>query len=138
MSRAQWLPLVLLALGCAQTTAPATAAGIVLLPERAVYAPGDTVRAELSNQSGASIGFGACSLSLERQTAGGWVRVSPQPGPCIMILYVLESGRQSMQAQGIDPALPLGVYRLRQEVMPQTRLPERSVFSSVFSVRAPA
>jgi hypothetical protein len=137
MSRVRWLPLVLLAVGCSQATAP-TAAGVDLLPEHTVYAPGDTVQAQLLNRSSDPIGYGACSLSLEQQTASGWIRVSPHPGTCIGILYVLEPGGRRAQLQVLDAALPPGTYRLRQQVMPHTSLPERNVFSPVFTVRAPA
>jgi hypothetical protein len=115
-----------------------TAAGVEILPTRTAYVPGDTVQAQLLNRSGDRIGYGACSLSLEQQTASGWIRVSPRPGACIGILYVLEPGGRRDQLQVLDAALPPGTYRLRQEVMPHTSLPERSVLSPVFSVRAPA
>jgi hypothetical protein len=136
MSRVHWLPLALLVAGCADATTP-TVDGVQLLPEHTAYTLGDTVHAKLSNRSGAPIGYGACSLSLEHQTASGWIRVSPDPVYCIAILYGLDSGQHVVRLQVIDPALSPGAYRLRQWVLPDTRLPVSSVFSPVFVVRAP-
>jgi hypothetical protein len=140
MARIHWLPLVLLVVGCADATAP-TVDGVQLLPEYAAYMLGDTVQAQLSNRSGAPIGYYDCYLSLEHLTASGWTPVSPPVTRdiyCVEGPYVLDSGQHVVQLQVIDPALPPGAYRLRQWVMPDTRPLARSVLSPVFVVRTPA
>ena len=83
------------------------------------------------------LGYGFCSLSLERETPEGWIQVSPTPEVCPGVLIVLTPGTRAARRQAIDPTLPPGSYRLRQQVMPGAKLPEISVVSAAFALRAP-
>lgn len=111
---------------------------VLLLPDRSVYVHGDTMEVQLINNSDESVGYGACSQSLQRRERGEWRSVSPDIGICIAILYVLQPGGRRASRQPIDSALPVGVYRLRQVIMPGTTLPEHAIFSPPVTIRAPA
>lgn len=130
------LALLLGAAGCSLTTQPASD-DIQLRLESTLFAAGDTVRADLINHTGDDLGYGFCSLSLERETPEGWIQVSPTPEVCPGVLIVLTPGTRAARRQAIDPTLPPGSYRLRQQVMPGAKLPEISVVSAAFALRAP-
>ena len=123
------------AAACGSATFPD--ADLVLSPVRAEYTAGEPVEAELLNRSREPMGYGACSLHLERRVGNGWGRVDP-PQACISILYVLEPGRRIDVLMPLRPELPTGEYRLQQQVLPGTRLPERLIHSPSFRVRGPA
>ena len=110
---------------------------VQVIPARRAYAAGEAVSATFVNASEERVGYGACSLSLERRAGGGWIRVAPEEVPCISILFVLEPGRSVPVQFALDAALPAGSYRLRQEILPGTRLPARDVYSPAIEVRAP-
>lgn len=120
----------------AACTGPTAGAGDVrVVPDRNEYAPGEPVQADFVNATDDRVGYGACSLSLERRTAAGWMRVGPAMVPCISILYVLEPGNSVRVTLPLDAALPAGSYRLRQEILPGTTLPTRDVYSPVIRVQ---
>jgi hypothetical protein len=124
--------LLLFATACSSVTAGE--AGVRLIPERREYSAGETVSARFVNASGDRVGYGACSLSLERRTDGGWTRVAPAFEPCPSILYVLEPGAGTSVGVALEPGLPAGEYRLRQEILPGTMLPAEDVYSPVLRV----
>src|SRR5687767_9848620 len=98
-------PLVMVALfGCSSSTAPQTG-DVVLIPTKNVYTSGETVSAQLFNRSQAQIGYGACSLRIERFQAASWVLIGREDVPCISILYVLEGGNTRIMQLQLDPTL---------------------------------
>jgi hypothetical protein len=109
---------------------------VLLLTDRTEYAHGDTMEVQFINNSSEPVGYGACSRMLERRTGGEWRPVYEEPQFCIAILYVLQPGERRVGRQPVDAALPAGTYRLRQWIMPGTHLPEKSIFSPVFTLRA--
>ena len=127
--------LYMLALaGCSGSTAP-KADDVVLIPTKSVYAPGETVSAQLFNRSEEQIGYGACSVRLEHLAGSQWVLIGPEQLPCIAILYVLEPTTTRMMQLPLDQTLESGTYRLRQEILPQTSLPVRRIYSPDFRLR---
>ena len=136
MHRSSIFSLVyLLALaGCSGSTAPQPG-DVVLIPTKSVYAPGETVSAQLFNRSDEQIGFGACSVRFEHLTGSQWVLVGPEQVPCIAILYVLEPASTRMMQIPLDQTLESGTYRLRQEILPHTSLPARTIYSPEFRLR---
>ena len=128
-------PLLMLALsGCSASTAPQTG-DVVLIPTKNLYTSGETVSAHLFNRSQEHIGYGACSLRVERFEAASWVLIGPQQVPCIGILYVLEGGNTRIVQLQLDPTLESGIYRLRHEILPHTSLPARYIRSPEFRLQ---
>lgn len=126
------IALLLCAAACSSLTAGDASVRLIL--ERSEYTVGETVSARFVNASGERVGYGACSLSLERRTDGGWTRVAPVMEPCQSILYVLEPGASTSVGVALEPGLPAGEYRLRQEILPGTMLPAEDVYSRVVRV----
>ena len=127
--------LFLLALaGCSASTAAPTD-DVVLVPTKSVYAPGETVSAQLFNRSEDRIGYGACSVRLEHLSGSQWVLIGPEEVPCILILYVLEPASTRTLQTPLNQTLETGTYRLRQEILPHTRLPARMIHSPEFRLR---
>lgn len=128
-------PLLVLALsGCSGSTTPQTS-DVVLVPTKNLYTSGETVSAQLFNRSQEQIGYGACSLRIERFEAAGWVLIGPEQVPCIAILYVLEGGNARILQLQLDPTLGAGIYRLRHEILPHTSLPVRYIRSPEFRLQ---
>ena len=108
---------------------------VALLPARSGYAPGETVTATLINASEEPIGYGGCSLRLERRVRDGWQLIGPEELACYDILYVLEAGRAREFESQLSPDIESGLYRLHLRIMPRARLPAARVYSSAFRVQ---
>ena len=115
--------------GCSEKLA------VRVIPERTVYTQGQTLSAQFVNNSEDPIGYGACSLHLERKVGATWVSVNPSTGTCIGNLYTLEAGQERELRVPLEEDLAPGAYRLRQDILPRTSLPERSVYSPDFQVQ---
>ena len=105
--------LYLLALaGCSGSTA-LHANDVVLIPTKSIYAPGETISAQLFNRSEEQVGYGACSVRLEHLAGSQWMLVGPEQLPCISVLYVLEpASTRTLQVpldQILEVQLCLGV-----------------------------
>jgi hypothetical protein len=135
MSRLRIALLCAFVSACASTTG---LDGVRITARSAIYAPGQTVVADFVNQTEDAMGYGACSLQLERRAGGEWVPAHPEIEPCIAILYVLDPGTSRAVSLHLDGGLPDGEYRLRQTVLPDTRLPARQVYSPDFRIRGGA
>lgn len=122
--------------GCSESTTAPSTGDVVLVPTRSAYAPGAMVSAQLFNRSEDRIGYGACSTRLEHRTGSQWVLIGPEEVPCIDVLYALEAGGTTTLEISLDPTLEFGVYRLRQEFLPQTQLPAQMIRSPEFEIRA--
>jgi hypothetical protein len=127
------LSLLVLA-GCSDSTASRTD-DVLLVPTMNVYAPGESVSALLFPRSEQQIGYGACSVRLEHLTGSQWTLVGPEEVGCIMVLYVLEPASARTIQVPLSRTLEPGTYRLRQEILPGTRLPARMIHSPEFQVR---
>lgn len=132
MHRSLFGLILIAALSACSAPAGPSARGVQVTLTKSLYAPGEVISGELVNGSDQDIGYGACSLHLQRLVGTRWVFVGPQPAPCIDILYVLAPG--SRRAIQLQVTLEPGRYRLRQEVLPGTSLPIRSVHSPEFRV----
>ncbi len=141
MSAIRLLPLLCLLLStgaCSSLMDASEELGVLLLTDRTEYVHWDTMEVQFINNSDEEVGYGACSRMLERRIRSEWKPVYEEPHFCILILYVLKPGERRVQRQVVDAALPAGTYRLRQWIMPGTHLPEKSIFSPVFTLRAPS
>ena len=87
----------------------------------------------LENRSAENLGYGACSLVLERRVDFAWRRVSPAPEYCILILYAVRPGSHAAFEVDLSSFEP-GVYRYRMDIMPGTSPPEISIRSPAFMV----
>jgi hypothetical protein len=87
-----------------------------LVPDRDVYALGETIHTELVNHSRVEVEYGECELRLERLVGGEWALVGPPHLPCLDIGYVLSPGGRFVQTLRLDTSLEPGTYRLRREV----------------------
>ena len=125
------LPLVVAA--CFSATAPEKIA-VVLTPAKTVFVSGETLSAELANNSFSPIGYGACSLRLQRQQGSEWSLVGPNEVGCIMLMIILDPGAKRTLSLRTDPALPGGVYRLLFAYSPDTKLPDVLIYSAPFTV----
>jgi hypothetical protein len=132
VKRFVWAVLPFVVAACFSATEP-RGLGVVLTPAKTVYIPGETITAELANNSPSPIGYGACALRLQRQQGPGWILVGPDEVPCIMVMIVLDPGAKRTLSLPIDPALPSGVYRLVFGYSPDTKLPDRVVYSLPFT-----
>jgi hypothetical protein len=139
MRRLRLFPLLCLlisATACSNLLEESEESDVLLVTDRTEYVHGDTMEVQFINNSDESVGYGACSRSLERRIGGEWRPVFDEPQACIMILYVLKPGERRIERQPVDATLPAGTYRLRQRIMPGTNLPEKSIFSPVLTIRA--
>jgi hypothetical protein len=130
-------PFLTVALGCSALSGP-SAPDMLLVPTESLYAPGDTVSAELVNRSDEQVGHGACALRLEHLAGGRWTLVGPEEVPCIAILYVLQPGATHVLRLHLDPTLKSGIYRLRAEILRRTSLPADYIRSPQFRLGSPA
>lgn len=91
------------------------------------YAPGGTVFARIENPGAAFILFGE-EYAIERLEGEAWVRAPESGGPFVMPLYNVAPGRTSGHCTvfPIPSAMPLGRYRLSQEVIFSWPLQSRS------------
>ena len=98
------------------------------------FQAGDTARAELVNRSSERLGFGGCSLSLQRHTPDSWETAVPPAQLCAAILFVIGPGKRAERKLAVPSTMPEGEYRLRDVVMPGTSLPELELFSQPFEI----
>lgn len=105
---------------------------------RAEYGVGDTLRAQLVNESRERVIYGACSLALEREVSGQWTIVLPEPELCIAIGYSVEPGGRAPLKLTLPPTLVPGNYRVRQRILLQRGLPEELIYSAPIIIRAQA
>lgn len=104
-----------------------------LVPATGIYSRDEEAVLQLRNRSDEDLGYGACSLLLERRTASGWRRVTPKPEYCILILYVVRSGGAAEFPVDFS-SFDRGTYRYRMVVMPGTNIPEITIISPEFVV----
>ena len=121
--------------GCELPTAGERAPELRVL--RSQYPAGDTLRARLVNRTGERIIYGACSLSLEQETSGGWVIALPAPELCIAIGYAVSPGGTASLKLPLPRTLGPGRYRVRQRVLLKGAFPERFLQSAPFTMRGP-
>src|SRR5688500_8674806 len=105
MARSLVCMLALVVAACGSVTGASEEVRLVL--QQPAYLPGETVRAQFINQSEDQVGYGACSLNLERRVGGGWVKLEPLQ-LCVSILYVLEPGETREVRLPLDATLENG------------------------------
>ena len=116
------LPLALAALlaACSQPAGsdPGQSTPVELAVLGTSYRAGDTLRAELRNNSLGVVGFNLCSLGVERVEVSGWAAVEPDftAAPCLDRLYTLDPGEAAPTFRVLPAGLPAGSYRLSTEV----------------------
>ena len=128
--------LIVVLCACSSPTEPFSRQ-VTLTTMMSWYAPGATLSAALVNRSGSEIGYGDCSLTLERLDGTQWEGAGPEPRPCLSLLNVVAPGRATMMQFVLDRTLVQGIYRLRQEIMPGTSLPYALIRSTKFEVGWP-
>ena len=85
---------------------------VALIASESLYAPGDTLSAELINRSDEAVGYGACSLRLEHLGGRTWSLVGPEEVPRIDVLSLPQPGGTRVLRLYLDPILEPGTYRL--------------------------
>jgi hypothetical protein len=121
--------LMLFAVATCQPTAPrapdepapeqtaATREGIVLTTDRQTYAPGQTLRLILRNETQHPLGYNLCLSTLERREGEQWVAVPPDPDEiCTTHLAVLLPGGETHYDFTLAAALPAGQFRYRTSI----------------------
>lgn len=119
---------------CTTAVEPAASLAVTLATTRTDYVVGETISLELINRSAAPVGYGACSLRLERLDSNQWVLVKRGELACIAIMYIVGAGAARDLQFRLDQTLKPGVYRLVEDIFPDTRLPTARIFSPQFNV----
>jgi hypothetical protein len=93
-----------------------------------LYAPGDSVVAELRNDGRDEALYNFCSTALDRRNASSWDMVvwslfAPPGGGCAAYAIVLEPGRSATLRARLPLNLEGGTYRLRTFVSGDGRGP---------------
>lgn len=120
--------------GCSDSTGLGNS-NVVLIPTKNVYSPSETVSAQLFNRSEEQIGYGTCSLRVEQLAGGRWNLIGPAEVACDALLIVLAPTSTRVMQLQLDPTLESGTYRLRLEILPNTNLPVRYIYSPEFRLR---
>jgi hypothetical protein len=109
---------------------------VELTPAKPIFTVGEPVTARLSNGSGDQIGYGACALRAERHQGADWVLAGPSQVGCTMQLIVLGPNSERMLELRIGTPLIAGEYRLLFYYTPDTRSPDKPLYSPSFTVEA--
>jgi hypothetical protein len=106
--------LALATVGCGDSLAtyPDSEARFDVTIARDTYAPGDTVAATMRNITGVTQYYSFCNTTLQRNDAGTWTRVSPQPSACTLELRILGVGQTAPFAYPLSVSTPPGTYRI--------------------------
>ena len=83
-----------------------------------LYAPGDSVSAELRNDGREQASYNFCSTALDRRNGSSWDLVvwslfAPPGGACAAYAIVLGPGRSATMRARLPLDLTSGTYRLR-------------------------
>jgi ketosteroid isomerase-like protein len=92
--------------------------GLLLLTDRATYAPGDSIALTVVNASDRQLAYDLCMGELQRQTEEGW-NVVPRPVyehpayviDCDLDLLGLHPGRRRSTSYRLNQYLSAGMYR---------------------------
>lgn len=93
-------------------TDTARATGVTIELDRASYEAGATVTLRLTNRSGASLGYNACTRTVERRDGAQWVAVPEPERICTRELRLLGAGETATEQTDLPRPLPAGEYRL--------------------------
>ena len=114
--------LVALLLGAATSCQPgvpapratdgASGSSVELRADRDSYRSGDRVTLALTNRTEHRWGYNACSRTVERESAGGWVAVAEPDRVCTMELTLLAPRGGASATTELPQAMPEGRYRI--------------------------
>lgn len=135
--------LLLLAIACQPTTAPAdldptrdvSGAERVLATDRDSYAAGSVAVIRLTNRYDHALGYNLCHSVLERQQGVAW-ETAPREGDrvCTMELRLLDPGRSVTYEFRLASSLPAGAYRFRTTLENMRTGAREPVVSNAFTV----
>jgi hypothetical protein len=107
---------MLIAAACTSghVTAPSEVSGVRVTLGRSAYAPGDSVRGQVTNTTGVpeSFPYLFCPTELQRQLVGVWVSVSSPDQVCPSALITMSGGASTAFAYPLPARLAPGQYRL--------------------------
>lgn len=85
---------------------------------RSEWAPGDTIRVLLRNDSDQALGYNLCMKVLERRIDGQWrsVQSLPENTACTLQLDVLDPGESALGGLVVHSFIEPGTYRFRTSV----------------------
>lgn len=76
------------------------------------YTPGSRVGLRITNNTGSTLGYNACTRTIEHNNNGNW---SPIPEPnrmCTMQINLIEPGQTRSDATDLPNSMPVGTYRI--------------------------
>jgi hypothetical protein len=96
-----------------QTGTPAAPeSGVTIVLDRSSYTAGSRVEMRITNHTGGTLGFNACTRSIERRQGDTWVTV-PEPGRvCTMQISLLSPHSSRTDTTELPASLTRGTYRL--------------------------
>ena len=122
------------------TGAPAPGESDVTISlDRTRYSAGGRVEMRLTNHTNATLGFNACTRSVERREGNAWVSV-PEPGRvCTMQIWLLRPHESRAATTELPASLTRGTYRLalmltREDAAQPTTSPAIRAVSGPFQV----
>jgi hypothetical protein len=86
--------------------------GVTIELDRASYEAGATVSLRITNGSGASLGYNACTREVERRDGAQWAVVPEPERVCTRELRLLGAGETVTERTDLPRPLPAGEYRL--------------------------
>jgi hypothetical protein len=95
--------------------------GVSFVMDATLYAPGDSVTAELRNDGRERALYNFCFTALDRLDGSSWDMVvgslfAPPGGACLTIAFSLEPGRSATMRARLPHDLGGGTYRLRTNI----------------------
>ena len=90
----------------------------VAVDER-TYHPGETVALRLVNRTSLTLGYNACTRTLQRNAAGVWLTLPDSGRMCTMELRLLAPGAAQTATTLLQSQLTPGMYRLVLNLSPQ-------------------
>jgi Big-like domain-containing protein len=87
--------------------------------EQPSYHAGDMVALRLINRTSQTLGYNACTRTLQRNRIGVWLTVADTGRMCTMELRLLAPGASQMATTLLQSALVPGEYRLILHFSPQ-------------------
>lgn len=86
--------------------------GVTVSTTASSYTPGSRVGLRITNNTSSTLGYNACTRTLEHETNGNW---NPIPEPnrmCTMQITLIEPGQTRSDATDLPNSLPVGTYRI--------------------------
>jgi hypothetical protein len=86
--------------------------GVTVSTTASSYTPGSRVGLTITNNSGSTLGYNACTRTLEHETNGNWNAIPEPNRMCTMQITLIEPGRTRSDATDLPNSMPAGTYRM--------------------------